>query len=51
VQAGIKAAHFQGKEPDKQNPVEHIEQSSDQTLCIVQSLLSLEQSNRGVDNL
>jgi len=31
VRAGIKAARFQGRNPDKQNPVEHIEQSSDQS--------------------
>jgi len=30
VQAGIKAARFQGRNPDKQSPVEHIKQSSDQ---------------------
>ena len=31
VWAGIKATRFQGRKPDKQNPVERIEQSSDQS--------------------
>jgi len=31
VWAGIKTACFQGRKPDKQNPVECIKQSSDQS--------------------
>jgi len=31
LRAGIKAARFQGRNPDKQNPVERIKQSSDQS--------------------
>jgi len=31
VRAGIKTTHFQGRNPDKQNPVNCIEQSSDQS--------------------
>jgi len=31
MRAGIKAARFQGRKRDKQNPVKRIEQSSDQS--------------------